>query len=617
MKYICTAALCAFALSAAAAPPDQKAIFSAIFNNDTAALKKLVTNKESASVKDDRERSALLYACGFGSYQAAKLLVDAGADVNGATGLGATPLMWSITDPAKVKLLLEHGADVNAKSSSGRTALIIAAMTPGSDAVVDMLLAKGADALAADQTGLTFIGAASGAPNPRQVRIALERGAKADTADGIGITPLMNAASYGDLASVRLLLSKGADVNAVTKGGFNKVKNGPIRLGLFTPLLLAAPYSGPAVVDELIRAGAKLDVRDMRGMTPLMVAIATEHHNEETIRVLRAAGGTQTADADQWAAKYQKAEQAAVSKTDPVSKTVAGERALALLRKTGSGFMASGGCIACHAQPAATMAMKVALDHGFKITPAEVQEHLPLAKGYWGGMTERLMLRQDSPGGSDDIDYALLLLSSAGHQADTTTAAMIVNLLAQQLPDGGWPIPGIARAPMEDSAITKAAFSLRAMQTFSWPGREADLKASIERSRQWLKRATPVYNEEFATQLMGLKWTNDSTAPALAKKLAAMQNADGGWSQNPRLASDAYATGQTLYALHEAGMASSDPVYQRGVNYLRTTQQPDGSWHVLSRSPKFQPYFESGFPHGDDQWISTMGTAWAAMAVMM
>jgi ankyrin repeat protein len=46
-------------------------------------------------------------------------------------------------------------------------------------------------------------------------------------------------------------------------------------------------------------------------------------------------------------------------------------------------------------------------------------------------------------------------------------------------------------------------------------------------------------------------------------------------------------------------------------------QFEDGSWLVKSRSVKFQPYFQSGFPHGHDQWISAAGTAWAAMALAL
>ena len=44
-------------------------------------------------------------------------------------------------------------------------------------------------------------------------------------------------------------------------------------------------------------------------------------------------------------------------------------------------------------------------------------------------------------------------------------------------------------------------------------------------------------------------------------------------------------------------------------------QQQDGSLHVATRALTFQPYFESGFPHGHDQWISQAGTAMAAIAL--
>jgi N-acyl-D-amino-acid deacylase len=80
--------------------------------------------------------------------------------------------------------------------------------------------------------------------------------------------------------------------------------------------------------------------------------------------------------------------------------------------------------------------------------------------------------------------------------------------------------------------------------------------------------------------------------------------------------SDAYATGLVLYALHAAGgMAASDPVYQKGVDYLLRTQADDGTWRVKTRAIWLQPYFESGFPYARDQFISTAGTAWASMAL--
>jgi hypothetical protein len=43
----------------------------------------------------------------------------------------------------------------------------------------------------------------------------------------------------------------------------------------------------------------------------------------------------------------------------------------------------------------------------------------------------------------------------------------------------------------------------------------------------------------------------------------------------------------------------------------------DGSWLVQSRSLPVQRYFESGFPHGANQWISAAGSSWAAMALIL
>jgi hypothetical protein len=95
-----------------------------------------------------------------------------------------------------------------------------------------------------------------------------------------------------------------------------------------------------------------------------------------------------------------------------------------------------------------------------------------------------------------------------------------------------------------------------------------------------------------------------------------LQGSDGGWAQLPTLASDAYATGQVLVALKTAGILSpNQTAYQRGVQFLLRTQAGDGSWYVRSRAIPFQPYFDSGFPYGPDQFISTAATNWAAMAL--
>ena len=69
-----------------------------------------------------------------------------------------------------------------------------------------------------------------------------------------------------------------------------------------------------------------------------------------------------------------------------------------------------------------------------------------------------------------------------------------------------------------------------------------------------------------------------------ASQLLELQRSDGGWGQIPPLASDAYATGQTLVALRESEIiAPGDAQYQRGVRYLVNSQLEDGSWLVRTR----------------------------------
>ena len=159
--------------------------------------------------------------------------------------------------------------------------------------------------------------------------------------------------------------------------------------------------------------------------------------------------------------------------------------------------------------------------------------------------------------------------------------------------------------------------AIRALRAYGTPARKAEFDERIVRARAWLVRTEAVTTEDRNMKLLGLKWAGESGpfVKKLAAEIVAGQRPDGGWGQTPYLKSDAYATGQSLYALQAAGVSPHAPVYRRGVRFLLDAQLDDGSWHVSSRTPKFQPYFESGFPHGDDQWISASGTAWALIAL--
>jgi ankyrin repeat protein len=614
--------------------------YAAIRANDHAQVETVLRNGTNVDVKDRRGGATpLMNASAFGSIETMKLLIDKGADVNARSAAGATALMWAATDLAKVRLLIERGADVNAASESGRTALLIAAMSDRSGPVVRLLLSRGANALVIDTDKTTTLQAATVGNDSDSIAQLVAAGVDVDYANVVGNTPLMTAASEGNLEAVKLLLKKGAAVNAVSAPPGLKVKNGTIALGSFTPLVLASALGPVSVVKALIDAGAEVNARDARGMTPLMYAITTDHGDVEIVKTLVSRGADlhlKTLDgetATDWAHKSgptaivallergggKKTPPAALTVPDPAPTTTrpAVERGVALLERASGTFFLNSACGACHAQNVTDFAVSAARSAGVPVNNTAATQRANGAAAAFGATATRLLERFDGP--SLDIAlYTLGGLAAAGYPPDRATDAMLVNELAQQRADGKWHAGGVSRPPMEDGDFTRTALGVRAITTYGLPARAGEMKERTQRAVAWLRAATPRSAEDRSFRVLGLNWggAERSIIERSARDIVALQRADGGWGQRDEMASDAYATGLTLYALLESrAVAASSEAVKRGTGYLLSTQRADGSWHVRSRSPKFQPYFEGGFAYGPDQWISSMATGWATSAL--
>jgi squalene cyclase len=159
---------------------------------------------------------------------------------------------------------------------------------------------------------------------------------------------------------------------------------------------------------------------------------------------------------------------------------------------------------------------------------------------------------------------------------------------------------------------------MRSLQLYAPAARREEYGRAVARAAAWIAKAEPVANEERAFKLLGLGWSR-APKPAIdkaARALVATQAPDGGWPQLASLPSDAYATGQSLYALRESGALAPDhPAFRKGVQFLLNSQLADGTWLVRSRAIAIQPLFDIGFPHGRDSWISAAGTNWATLAL--
>jgi len=215
----------------------------------------------------------------------------------------------------------------------------------------------------------------------------------------------------------------------------------------------------------------------------------------------------------------------------------------------------------------------------------------------------------------------LLGLQAVTYPPDSMTDSAVVAIAAAQHPDGNWESGGVQhRPPISQSPFGATAKVIRALQHYAFSARKQEFAQMIERARIWLMKAKPVTTEDYAMRLYGLHYADapQKDVKQAADALLALQHPDGGWGPNPHMKSDAYATGVALTSLAESkALTAHDNAFRRGIDYLLSTQFPDGSWYVRSRSIKFQPYFESGFPFGHDQWISAAATAWAAQAIAL
>jgi Squalene-hopene cyclase C-terminal domain/Prenyltransferase and squalene oxidase repeat len=305
---------------------------------------------------------------------------------------------------------------------------------------------------------------------------------------------------------------------------------------------------------------------------------------------------------------------AAAQNVPEASLRLAAQKALVLLEQTSPSFVKQGGCNSCHNQMLPAAAQALARARGVPTGPTIVQLPPEVSEA----TTERYA--EYSAGGGATIpglSFELFANALAKRPADARTLAEIYYVKGMQLPDGHWGGGG-NRPPLTFDPFTPTAFMIHALNTYAPATDAADTKARIDRARSWLLKATPELAQERAFQVLGLAWSkaDRGAIDTAVRGLQSLQRPDGGWSQLPGLATDAYATGIALYAMSEGGVRTTTPAYQAGLNYLLSTQASDGTWHVKTRALPLQPYFETGYPYEHDQWISSAGAAYATMAMV-
>jgi len=614
--------------------PKAVAMVDALQAGDVAGfLKSAAEDPKLLNARGPEGSTPFMYAVLYTGSDTLEKLLKQGADPNQKNDANATALMWAASDLEKTRVLVAHGADVNARSADMRTPLMIAARRTGNTATVKLLLDHGANAnpnAHPDAESSPLIEAAT-AGDAASMELLLGHGAdakKAEPAFEMAVAmrcakcvalladkgldkaaytmALPNIASFGEVNAVRMALDHGADVNAADPFGR-------------TPLMYAAGSDllNLDVVKLLVEHGADVNAKNGHKLGPdtgwTALDIAKLRGNTPIVDYLVKAG-----------AKTTPANPPVLKARMENNLSGAIQSSLPLIQRADATFIPKAACISCHNNSFAAMAVGTARSHGFqvdeKIAAQQVQANVFGLGKMRDYLHQGMVVPVEDYFGPFMVGYVLVGLDAEHYKADLNTDAAVMYLKSHQSPDGQWAYGSAdTRPPICSDYIGQTAIAMRALQLYAPVLDKAAYAQSVQLAATWLAKAVSTNNDDRNYRLIGLAWAGkdkDATQKAM-KELLATQRPDGGWSDLDTMDSSAFATGKSLVALQTAGLPVSDPAYQRGIHYLLSTQQEDGSWYVKTRALAFQPFFDAGFPHGFDQSISAAGTSWATMALTL
>ena len=299
-------------------------------------------------------------------------------------------------------------------------------------------------------------------------------------------------------------------------------------------------------------------------------------------------------------------EPAPISKANPQQVRKSIERAIGYIQKESADWLNTRKCAACHHAPIVLWSLSEAERQGYKIDKKFLMD---TAESLLGGK-EKLMATKIFPNPADPPDprpqgrglnmgLPFLALAAQSFPSLSEGQKHSMKLIADEIinkqqPDGSWEFfATLRRPPINESQTTDAAWIIMALQGDKNPDASESHRQALAKAEKWLagtKLPRTLQDKVFNVLLADRAGKPRNEIEPTIKELFALQRSDGGWSQLAEWQSDAYATGQVLYALSVAGEKPDRPELTRAIDFLVSTQKPDGSWPMKSRStPNGEP----------------------------
>lgn len=292
------------------------------------------------------------------------------------------------------------------------------------------------------------------------------------------------------------------------------------------------------------------------------------------------------------------------------------DRGLAFLAKDALAWKKEYNCASCHHAALVAWAIREAKQRGHTVDEPVLAEMTKWVAESGDGKTS-LPRPSGIPIALNVKPVWFALALGADDKPDEVSLAGLKRLLetvkGDQTETGAWASWPETRPPIfghsDENMTVLATLALLPAAT-----EDDSAKAARDKGVQWL--ATTKSDEDPQSVAMRLVlWQRlnrpaEETAP-LVQRIRERQNTDGGWSQSPDMASDAWATGQALYALSHTNLKPDDSAVARGRVFLIKTQREDGSWPMTSRPTK---------PGGEGSKslipITGAGSAWAVLGLV-
>lgn len=301
-------------------------------------------------------------------------------------------------------------------------------------------------------------------------------------------------------------------------------------------------------------------------------------------------------------------------RSEPPKVDTAIERGLDFLKKDALAWKAEHNCASCHHASLVIWSMHEARQRGQSVDDAFLSEFTKWVSEAGNGKTS-IPRPEGRPKALNVKPVLFALALEADPKPDDVTRSglelMLQTVREDQTENGSWSAWPETRPPIfggsDDSMTALATLALL-------PAATSGDEAARDKGVQWLAE-TPTDDDPQSVAIRLVIWSRlkrpAEECETLVRRIRERQNADGGWSQATDMASDAWATGQALYALAHADITSEDEAVQRAQAFLVSTQRDDGSWLMTSRPMK---------PGGEGAKslipITGAGSAWAVLGLV-